>query len=836
MRLFALVPTSLLLTACGLELDPRPSIIHARFDPDAKVIPMPTDVLRDAIAGRLDLPIDDTNTPAEVELFTWMNTMDGWSSASQASVELTAPIDPATITAETVQVWEWRETPTRVTDVTVKLDLDGDSLTIDAPRTGWRRGGQYFVVMRGGEQGVTGPAGERVECDAAFYFLRQTERLDTPEHERAFPGANRAERRDNAFKLETIRQDLAPMFDFLEARDLPRADVASLWKFTVTTRVELAMDEPSQRMPLPIDLLLDPDTGLIDLPAAAWDSHTVLDAKAELAKYDGFGTSMGLTLGFTGPVDPTTITEDTVELWQVGDGVAPVQVPAAIELLDDGVNVELTPVAQPLDEQTTFAVVVRDGIRALDDASDVVLMPAGRLMQARSPVYADGESQVGPVAEHAARKVEHVRQDVVPFLDELGAQASGDVLAAWTYTTMSVRAPIEAWIAKPEELAVSPDPADVIHRTPLQALGDFALAISSLFWVGDVYEGTIASPVFLDPRTRAFRSDGGADVQGIRFTMTAPRNLDPDEPVPVVIFGHAIMTERRMVLAIGDALAQRGFAAISVDLPMHGTRTHCWTEGPLSLPNPTTGELTTVANPCTGGNTCNDEGKCVNAQGIVQPFANWPVISMPMASGAAFIEIEKIANTRDHFLQSQVDLSALLRSLQHGNWETVLGAPIDTSRIYYAGQSLGGVLGATFVATHPDIGTAVLNVPGADTVDMFNDSPFFGGQVRAFFTREGVDPASYDGHRFLNVARWFMDAADPASFARELTVGRDVLIQMATLDFIIPNNSTQTLERLSGAKRRDYAAEHAFLVIPVEPEYLRGTTEMARYLSGEWRP
>ena len=128
----------------------------------------------------------------------------------------------------------------------------------------------------------------------------------------------------------------------------------------------------------------------------------------------------------------------------------------------------------------------------------------------------------------------------------------------------------------------------------------------------------------------ARRPDGGVDVQGIHFTMTAPRFLDPDEPVPVVIFGHAIMTESRMVLAIGDALAQRGFVAVSVDLPMHGTRTHCWTEGPLSIPDPTTGELTTVANPCAAGDTCNDEGKCVDALGIVQPFAEWPVLNMPM--------------------------------------------------------------------------------------------------------------------------------------------------------------------------------------------------------------
>ena len=98
------------------------------------------------------------------------------------------------------------------------------------------------------------------------------------------------------------------------------------------------------------------------------------------------------------------------------------------------------------------------------------------------------------------------------------------------------------------------------------------------------------------------------------------------------------------------------------------------------------------------------------------------------------------------------------------------------------------------------------------------------GLRHAFFTREGVEPESFDGHRFLNVARWFMDAADPASFAGDLMVGRDVLLQMATLDFIIPNAYTETLEALSGARRRDYIAEHGFLVIPVEPEYWRGTS------------
>jgi hypothetical protein len=827
---------AMLVAGCGLDLDPAPPIIHARFDPDAKAIPMPTDVLRDAAAGRLDLPIDDTLTPAEVELYGWLNTMDGWSSAASAEVELTGAIDRATVSPDTLQVWEWRETPQPVEGVRVVVADDDRAIRIDPPRTGWRRGGRYLVALRGGERGVVGADGERVESDAAFYFLRQTERLDTPQHERAFPGATAAERRDAATRLEEIRQDLAPMFDFVAGRGLPRHEVAALWSFTVTERIELAMDEPSQRMPLPIDLLLEPATGRVHLPPADWDSPTVIEAKEALGAYDGFGPSMGLMFGFTGPIDPATVTPESVELWRLVPGGAPVREPVRIELLADGLHVELFPEAQPLPERTTFAVVVRDRVRDLDGRA-IALMPAGRLMQAQAPVFAGGASQVGPVGDEQAAKLEPVRAATRGLLDAIGAPASGDVLAAWTFTTMSVHEPFQRWIDQPAALGVSPHPKQVRRETPLQALGSFGLAISSLLYVEHVYHGYLESPGFLDPRTRGFRSDGGHRVEDVAFTMTVPRGLPAGQPAPVVIFGHGIMTERRFVLAVGDTLARKGFVGIAIDMPMHGERTHCWLEGPLSVPNPSTGELTPLADPCPSGAACDDEGRCVDEQGRVQPFRTWPIVSMPVASGAAFIEVEHIANTRDHFLQSEIDLAALLRALREGDWRGATGLRFDPARIHFAGQSLGGILGATFVATHPEISTSVLNVPGAATVDLFRTSPFFGGQVDAFFTREGVDPASFDGHRFLNVARWFMDAADPAGFAHRLTENdRRVLIQMATLDFIIPNANTRLLASLAGVPRRDYVAEHAFLVVPVEPEYRRGNDELARFLAGEWTP
>jgi pimeloyl-ACP methyl ester carboxylesterase len=812
-----------------LSIDPEPAVIIARFDPAEKVIPMPTDILRDDELGRLDIPIDDDTTAAEAELYEYLNTLDGWSSASSATVELSGPIDPETVSLDTVQVWHLRETPERVADVTLHLDETETELTIDPPREGWERGGRYLIALRGGAAGLEGKRGEPVIADAAFYFLRLAEPLDTGEHDRAFPGETAAERAENAADLEEVRLELAEHFEFLEARNIDRAEIASLFSFTVTRKTELAMDKTSQRMPLPIDLLIDPETGRVDLPPAPWDSPTVVEAKAKLAEYDGFGTSAKLLFGFTGPIDPATISDETVELYRV-DGPAPVRVPAQVTVLSDLTHVEIEPTQQdgaPLAEKTRYAVAIDRRVRDAN-GEPIARMPVGQLLLGRTPLAEAGASQIGNVADADAARLERVRAELEPALGPLDRTR---LLAAWTFTTMTVEAPARDTVALAGELGVSPHPKSVEHMTPLQALGDFPLAIASLLFVDDVYNGAIETADFLDSETRGWRGDGEHRVSDIRFTLTLP-DVEPGAEVPVVIFGHGVMTERRFVLAIGDALANRGFAAIAIDLPYHGARTACFAEGPLSIPNPTTGELTPLGNPCADGGVCMPDGQCQAAGGGPGELARWPIIGMYRSSGAAFLEIEHISNTRDHFRQALVDLGALHRSLRQGDWESAVGVRFDPAQIHYAGQSLGGILGASFVALEPGINRAVLNVPGADTVDMFEESPFFSGQVQAFFNREGVDPASFDGHRFLNVARWFMDAVDPHGVAGHLR-GREILLQMATLDFIIPNRYTEKLEALSGAPRRDYIAEHGFLVIPIEPAYLPGTLDMAAFLDGD---
>jgi dienelactone hydrolase len=448
-------------------------------------------------------------------------------------------------------------------------------------------------------------------------------------------------------------------------------------------------------------------------------------------------------------------------------------------------------------------------------------------LTAQAPVLVDGHSQIHAIEDADANRLEISRAQLAPALDAIGRD---HVLAAWPFTTMTVAKPLQTWRGMAASLGTAPDPANVTSKSAGGALLDFPFGIGSILNVGQVYYGTIKSPQFLDPVTRSLRGDGGHPDEDIAFTMTVPKNPAPG-PMPVVIFGHGLVTERRFVLAVGDALASKGFAAISIDFPYHGERTYCATGGPISVVNPLDGSLVSL-DPCSSGTTCNDHGKCVDDSGQGNALRTWGVIDMPVASGAVFLEIDHIANTKDHFQQALVDLGALDRSLHVGNWEALLGHPVDTSRIYYAGQSLGGIMGAVFLGTAPDMQRAVLNVPGAGLVPMFDDSTFFGAQLDAFFQRQKIDRDSFDGRRFLAVAHWFMDAVDPQHVGG-ITGNRSLLIQMATLDFVIPNANTELLQQVTGAPRKDYVGEHGFLTIPGEPAYFPGTSDLAKWLAGE---
>ena len=81
---------------------------------------------------------------------------------------------------------------------------------------------------------------------------------------------------------------------------------------------------------------------------------------------------------------------------------------------------------------------------------------------------------------------------------------------------------------------------------------------------------------------------------------------------------------------------------------------------------------------------------------------------------------------RDGHRQTVVDLMQLVRVIEVGMDVDGDTAPdLDPSRIYYFGQSLGGIYGTIFLAVEPNVHVGVPNVPGGADIEILRLSPVF---------------------------------------------------------------------------------------------------------------
>jgi hypothetical protein len=144
----------------------------------------------------------------------------------------------------------------------------------------------------------------------------------------------------------------------------------------------------------------------------------------------------------------------------------------------------------------------------------------------------------------------------------------------------------------------------------------------------------------------------------------------------------------------------------------------------------------------------------------------------------------------------------------------------DSTKIFYAGVSLGGILGSIATAESPDVKAALLSVPGAGWVDLLENTdtvefrcPLVNGLIDAGvltgtkWTGANTDAlclqdkAAWQGQpgyaTFAATARWILDPADPANFASKLATKR-FMIQEVIGDTVVPNVTTERLAALTG--------------------------------------
>jgi hypothetical protein len=521
---------------------------------------------------------------------------------------------------------------------------------------------------------------------------------------------------------------------------------------------------------------------------------------------------------------------------------------------------------QPLDEKTTYFGYVSNGVK--DTAGKpVVANPVFALVRSSAPlVDANGKTTVSLISDEQAKQLEPVRAAFKAAFDalEMGGVHRTDLALAFPFTTQSESTILDTLYAAPTQLKALnlKDTPQIVQKATSVIVPQLDAGGIPHDNILDFYAGQWLTPVgvtgpggTLNPDPTKFK------FLPVRFTMSIPDPAKvgpmPAGGWPVTIFGHGFTRSRNDFLAFANAAAAAGQAVIATDVLFHGERTSCTgvkasipmaTDDAASCKDPATMKcdegfvgqcvLTDSAarNNCTGNlsdplgdgacavagqGRCAADGKC---QGAGADFARDPSGKV-LVSGWNIFSLTNFFATRDNFRQQVIDLSQLvnvLKSTQATNIGAQIAAanggtaiPLDTTKLNYVGQSLGGILGTLFNSVSPDTNNVVLNVPGGALVSIILNAPSFASAKTALISTlhaSGLEPGTPGFDQFLGIAQWVLDEADPANMGYRLThpvalasggtapnANRKAFIQFIEGDETVPNISNLAL--VVGANR-----------------------------------
>ena len=536
-------------------------------------VPQPSDFLLDPATGLVKIPVESplqilggdsvtvqnfgTETVAEL-IESHFNTLYGFStSGATATAALGAAVMADSVTSETAYVLDVtdlvgvgaiREEGVFATLGAAAETLRGISTPISfaPPPGGWIQGRTYAAVIT---SGVFDTAGEPLRAAYAFNLLKSTAPLARDGRSVcALPDAS-------AVDLEALRLPLAPVFQHLETTGVaegevvPRDDIAQLWTFTIRPGTVVRYDLMSQVFPTPNDLLLTgPGSTPFDCDgdgeSDCFAGHLCFpidcDAGLENASgsffafmnsLDGWPAGLLPSVPFSLPIDLTTVTGDTVQVYDLETGEPQIGTTWSWDPVANALNI----VPGSVIAGGRYAVKVSRGIRNADAAFSAAPDDTmGILKLTRSLVDEEGHSLIGelglaggdPAAEDGlAGLLEMLRLQTDALLKAVGMDgARQDVAAIWSYGihtgNEALFDPIGGVVPYPNDLLMSLDAFGTPERVALPVPDDPIM--------GPVVEAMNTLDGFspLTPARTRFLRD--LDPGNFRALADAFELLDPD--------------------------------------------------------------------------------------------------------------------------------------------------------------------------------------------------------------------------------------------------------------------------------------------------------------------
>src|SRR5215467_440251 len=591
------------------------------------------------------------------------------------------------------------------------------------------------------------------------------------------------------------------------------------------------------------------NTGLrvsLPLPNCATNPSDCADITL-LNQLDGFNPQPRLSIPFDGAIDPATVNSHTVFL---------IKLPARFRFDDDddnrhgfhatvvGINqivwdpASLTlfaESAQHLDQHSNYLLIVTKGIH---DAQGHAIRRAHGLGDDDDDRPGDRQLRRYRRALHRLLEDEVLRA-LVPGLD------NDDVAAASLFTTESVTATLESIL---DQVKAAAPPAVSFHLGSGGAKTVFPLnTVTGITWnvqaltVGpliptslngalaalQVFPGSIGTIAFGKFSSKQWKNAGvfipavptGNEVpvqstEDVYFNLFIPAGTRPTSGWPVAVFGHGFTDSKQGApFAVASTLAHNGIATIAINVVGHGF-------GPNSTLTVIQGATATTFP--EGGRGFDQDG---NGQ-----------IASSEGSSTFVLSPQGSIGSRDALQQTTADLMQLVRAIQGGIDSSGGGLPdLDANRIYYAGQSFGGIYGTIFLGIEPDLRAGVPNVPGGPIIDIVRLSPSFqllltqALSVRTPSLLNAGPPIFFNDNSPLrdlppvintvpgaiaiqtveDSSRWLGQAGDPvawAPFIRKNPLPGDqakpVIVQFARGDETVPNPTATALIRSGDLKDR----------------------------------
>jgi hypothetical protein len=574
---------------------------------------------------------------------------------------------------------------------------------------------------------------------------------------------------------------------------------------------------------------------------------------------DGFSTQPRITVPFTGAIDVSTVNSDTVYLLNLGDTQSLRGFGTKVginQVLWDPET--LTLVFEPdelLAEHTRYLLVVTNGVR---DAQGRRLLSSDYVGQQKRRDWSDRwdwllSRRQGRSSEPRGRDDSEYEREVRDAVRSVRT-AGPSLVAATVFTTRSTTGELVHIMRQIKRSVPAPASFMIGNRAGTATRAVFPLTgITAINWqrqtsaapgftaaplplaalgvvpgsVAQVAYGRFSSPSYLVagqymPAVNSLT--GSPRVQGTNdlvFQLFVPAGDKPAGGWPVAIFGHGFTDSMfGAPWTVASVFASRGIATLAINVVGHGG-------GPLGKLSVTTDPAVSPVELPAGGRGFDQDG---NGQ-------------IDTTEGVNATAPREAISSRDGLRQTVVDLMQLVRQVEVGMDVDGDGqADLNAQRMYYAGQSFGGIYGTMLLGVEPNIRAGVPNVPGGSITEVGRQGFFRFLTAVALATRQpallnlpptpdvpvpfnlnfneniplrdvapvvNTVPGALAIAQLLDRYEWVQQSGNPVSYAPLIrrqplwgAAAKPVIVQFAKGDQTVPNPTTSALIRAGGLQDR----------------------------------